>query len=168
VDLVLTLPVGSYFEAAGEAADMISRRDGMILLEADGEQVWSLPARQVDHAAPAPNAEARLNVQPADDRADLRDLVWLFQGLGIFPAIAPTVEQLAIWIVAEDLGWAELSAHARANSVHQPNAVALAAAHVNAIGVDIRQKRIWAERSSFVSSITDQSLQQLFAQLEAN
>jgi SAM-dependent methyltransferase len=168
VDLVVTLPVGSYFEAPGEPADMVSRRDGMIFLEGDGEQVWSVPARQVDHAAPTPGAEDRLSVRSADDRAQLRDLVWLFQGLGIFPAIAPTVEQLAIWIVSEDLGWDELSAHARANSVHQPNAVALAAAHVNAIGVDIRQKRIWADRASFVSSITDQNLQRVFAQLESN
>jgi SAM-dependent methyltransferase len=165
--MVITLPVGTYFEAPGEPGDMIARRDGMILLDEDGEETWSIPARRVHHSAPAPDSDDRLEVRSADDRVDLRDLAWLFQGLDIFPAIAPTVEQIALWIVAEDLGWAELSAHAAANNIHNANAVALAAAHVNAIGVDIREKRIWAERSSFVPAITDEGLKTIFANLES-
>ncbi|MGE0158992.1 MAG: class I SAM-dependent methyltransferase [Gemmatimonadales bacterium] len=167
-DMVITLPVGTYFEASGDAGDMIARRDGMVLLDEDGPRTWSVLARRVDHAASAPGAGDRLEVRSADDHAELRDLTWLFQGLDVFPAIAPTVEQIAIWIIAEDLGWTELSAHARANSIHNANAVALAAAHVNAIGVDIRQKRIWAERSSFVPAITDEGLKRIFADLERN
>jgi len=166
--IVVTLPVGTYFEAPGAPGDMIARRDGMILLDEDGEETWSIPARRAQHAEPAPGSGDRLQIRSADDRADLRDLAWLFQGLDIFPAIAPTVEQIAIWIIAEDLGWAELSAHAAANNIHNANAVALGAAHVNAIGVDIRQKRIWAERSSFVPSVTDEGLKRIFADLEGN
>jgi len=165
--IVVTLPVGTYFEASGAPGDMIARRDGMILLDESGEETWSIPSRRVQHSETVPSSGDRLQIRSADDRADLRDLAWLFQGLDIFPAIAPTVEQIAIWIIAEDLGWAELSAHAAANNIHNANAVALGAAHVNAIGVDIRQKRIWAERSSFVSSITDEGLKRIFADLES-
>lgn len=167
-DMVVTLPVGTYFEGVGASGDMIARRDGMMLLLTDPARPWTIPARRVNQAAPAPVSGDRLEVRSADERPELRDLTWLFQGLDIFPAIAPTVEQLAIWIVAEDLGWQELSAHATANSIHAFNAVALASAHVNAIGIDIRQKRIWSERSSFVPSITDEGLKRLFADLEAN
>jgi predicted methyltransferase len=167
VDLVVTLPVGTYFEAPGAPGDLISRRDGMVLLDGDAEQTWSIPTRRVEHATPVAGPRDRLEIQSADEREDLRDLLWLFQGLDIYAAIAPTVEQIAVWIAAEDLGWAELSAHAAANSIHNANAVALAAAHVNAIGIDIKQKRIWAERSSFVPSITDRGLQTIFAQLES-
>ena len=110
---------------------------------------------------------SHFEIRSADENAQLRDLTWLFQNLDIFAAIAPTVEQIAIWILAEDLGWAELSAHAAANNIHNANAVALAAAHVNAIGVDIRQKRIWAERSNFVPAITDEGLKNIFANLES-
>jgi predicted methyltransferase len=166
--MVVTLPVGTYFESQGaDVGDMVQRRDGMLLLTTDAAQPWSIPARPVNQSVPAPGPGRLLEVRAADGHPELRDLTWLFQGLDIFPAIAPTVEQLAIWIVAEDLGWQELSAHATANSIHAANATALAAAHVNAIGVDIRQKRIWAERVNFVSAITDQGLQRIFADLEA-
>jgi len=167
-DLVLTFPVGTYFEAPGAPGDMIARRDGWLLLLSDDARPWSIPARRVNHSAPPPGVRDPVVVRSADARPQLRDLTWLFQGLDIFPAIAPTIEELSIWIVAEDLGWEDLSAHATANSVHAANAVALASAHVNAIGVDIRQKRIWAERSNFVPNITDQGLQRIFADLERN
>jgi protein-L-isoaspartate O-methyltransferase len=167
-NMVLTLPVGTYFAAPGDAGDMIARRDAMVLLVNDESRAWSVPARRVSATAAAPGPGDRLEPRSADERPELRDLTWLFQGLDIFPAVAPTVEQLALWILAEDLGWQSLSAHATANSVHAANAVALASAHVNAIGVDIRQKRIWAERSSFVPSITDEGLKRIFAELETN
>lgn len=167
-DMVVTLPVGTYFEAPGAAGDMVARRDGMMLLLTDEARPWTIPARRVNQTAQPPGAGDAIEVRSADERPDLRDLTWLFQGLDIFPAVAPTVEQIAIWIVAEDLGWQELSQHATANSIHAANAVALASAHVNAIGVDIRQKRIWAERSSFVSSISDEGLKRIFADLEGN
>ena len=166
--MVVTLPVGTYFEAAGEPGDMIARRDGMMLLLSDEARPWSIPARRVQQDAPIPEQDDELRVRSADERAELRDLAWFFQGLGLFPAIAPTVEQIAIWIAAEDLGWEVLSAHASGNSIHAANAVALASAHVNAIGIDIKQKRIWAERSSFVSAISDDGLKRIFAELEAN
>jgi predicted methyltransferase len=167
-DMVVTLPVGTYFEAPGTPGDMVARRDGMMLLLTDDARPWTIPARRVNQSAAAPGAGDAVEVRSADERPELRDLTWLFQGLDIFPAIAPTVEQIAIWIVSEDLGWQELSAHASASSIHSANAVALAAAHVNAIGVDIKQRRIWAERSSFVSSISDEGLRRIFADLEGN
>jgi predicted methyltransferase len=167
-DMVITLPVGTYFEAPGEPGDMVARRDGVMLLLTDDARPWTIPARPVSQSARPPGAGNQLEVRSADERPELRDLTWLFQGLDIFPAIAPTVEQLAIWIVAEDVGWRELSQHATANSIHAANAVALASAHVNAIGVDIRQRRIWAERSSFVPNISDEGLKRIFADLERN
>jgi SAM-dependent methyltransferase len=167
-DMVVTLPVGTYFEAPGAAGDMVARRDGMLLLLTDEARAWAIPARRVNQAAEPPGGRDPVEVRSADERPELRDLTWLFQGLDIFPAIAPTVEQLAIWILAEDLGWRELSQHATSNSIHAANAVALASAHVNAIGVDIRQKRIWAERSSFVPNISDEGLKRIFADLEGN
>jgi SAM-dependent methyltransferase len=167
-DMVVTLPVGTYFEAEGEPGDMIARRDGMMLLLSDEVRPWAIPARRVQQASPIPGQADGLRVRSADERAELRDLAWFFQGLGLFPAIAPTVEQLAIWIAAEDVGWEALSAHASANSIHAANAVALASAHVNAMGIDIKQKRIWAERSNFVAAISDDGLKRLFADLENN
>jgi len=167
-NMVVTFPVGTYFEAPGSPGDMVARRDGVMLLVTDDARPWSVPARRVNQAVAAPGAGDVIEVRAADERPELRDLTWLFQGLDIFPAVAPTVEQIAIWILAEDLGWQQLSQHATSNSIHAANAVALASAHVNAIGVDIRQKRIWAERSSFVPNISDEGLKRIFADLEGN
>jgi hypothetical protein len=103
-----------------------------------------------------------------EEGSPVRDLMWLFQGVDVNPAVAPTIEQIAVWIVVDDLGWEPLSAHAQASSVHAANAVALAAAYVNGAGIDIRQRRIWAERERFVPAITDDGLERVFAELEGN
>jgi predicted methyltransferase len=166
VEMVVTLPAGATFEATGAAGDMIARRDGMIHLREDGPQTWRLAARKADPAAPAPGPSDRLELR-AGARPDVEGLMWLLQGTDVFPAVAPTVEQIALWIVTADLGWDALSAHAQSTSVHAANAVALASAYVNGSGVDIRTKRIWAERESFVSQISDQGLQRIFAELDA-
>ena len=167
--MVVTLPAGATFEASGEAGDMIARRDGFALLGEDGAQTWRVPARRAHHeAARVPGPADRLEVRVDGEGSQVRDLMWLFQGVDVNPAVAPTVEQIAVWIVTDDLGWDPLSAHARASSVHAANAVALAAAYVNGAGIDIRQKRIWAERERFVPALTDDGLKRIFAELEGN
>ncbi len=163
--MVVTLPAGSYFEAAGEAGDMVARRDGMVVLREDGPRAWRVQARRAERAPRAPATADRLTLRP-DGPTEVADLMWLFQGVDIYPAVAPTVEQIGLWIVTDDAGWEDLAAHARAGSVHQANAVALAAAYVNASGIDLRGRRIWSERASFADQITDQGLQRVFAELE--
>jgi predicted methyltransferase len=166
--MVVTLAAGTYFEAAGAAGDLVARRDAVVLLREDGIQRWSVEARRAQRDAPAPGAADRLDLRGPQGRAEVGDVLWLFQNADVYPAVAPTVEQIAVWIVTEDLGWEALSAHARSASVHAANAVAFAAAYTNAAGVDIKGKRIWSERAQFVSSITDEGLKRGFAELEAN
>ena len=169
--MVVTLPAGAYFEAtgaAGAAADMIARRDGVIVLREDGARSWRIDARRAQSEAPAPSAGSLLVASAPAEQAALRDVMWLFQNADVYPAVAPTVEQLAVWIVTEDAGWDGLSAHARSTSVHAANSVALAVAYVNGAGVDVRRKRIWGDREDFVPAITDQVLRSAFEALEAN
>jgi predicted methyltransferase len=166
-DMVVTLPAGSTFEAQGAPGDMVVRRDGMIFLREDAPRTWRLAARRAEQAAPAPGASDRLSLLTTP-RPDVEGLMWLLQSTDVFPAVAQTVEQVALWIVTEDIGWDGLSGYARATSVHAANSVALASAYVNGSGVDIRTKRIWTERERFVRDISDQGLQQIFRQLEGN
>jgi predicted methyltransferase len=166
--MVVTLPAGAWFESEGAAGDMIARRDAFVLLDQDGARAWRVPARRAQGAAPVPRPADRLQLLADERGAAVRDLMWVFQGIDLYPAIAPTVEQIAVWIVVEDLGWEPLSAHARVSSVHAANAVALAAAYVNGSGIDIRQKRIWAERERFVADLTDEGLRRIFAELGGN
>jgi hypothetical protein len=118
--------------------------------------------------APPAGSTDRLALRESEEHAEVRDLMWLFQGADINPTVAPTVEQIAVWIATEDEGWEALSAHARSTSVHAANAVALATAYANGAGIDVRRKRIWQEREQFVPAITDEGLRRAFQQLEGN
>jgi predicted methyltransferase len=166
--MVVTLPAGATFESIGEGGDVIARRDAFVVLREDGARTWRIPTRRTREAVPAPGVGDRLELRLDEEGSPVRDLMWLFQGVDVNPAVAPTIEQIAVWIVVDDLGWEPLSAHAQASSVHAANAVALAAAYVNGAGIDIRQRRIWAERERFVPAITDDGLERVFAELEGN
>jgi hypothetical protein len=165
--MVVTLAAGAWFEASGAAADMVARRDGVIVLSSDDSRPWRIEARPAQREAALPGPADALEPVGANQRGEARDVMWLFQNADVYPAVAPTVEQIALWIVSEDLGWEALSAHARATSVHAANAVAFAATYVNTAGVDIKTRRIWADREQFVSAITDDGLERVFAELEA-
>jgi predicted methyltransferase len=166
-NMVVTLPAGAVFTAPGPAGDMAARRDGVIVLRDDRPRRWQIEGRRIEHSAPAPGPQDRL-APSFVPRPDIADLMWMFQVSDVFPGVAPTVEQIALWILTEDLGWEALSAHARSTSVHAANAVALGAAYVNGSGFDIRSRRIWRERASFASQISDQGLRRFFETLEAN
>jgi len=123
--------------------------------------------RKADPAASAPRPGEPIELTSYGSQ-QVADLMWLLQGSDVNPAVAPTVEQIAVYIVTADAGWAALSAHARSTSVHAANAVALASAYVNRAGIDIKSKRIWSERASFASDISDAGLRRIFQELEAN
>ncbi|HET9949339.1 MAG TPA: methyltransferase domain-containing protein [Longimicrobiales bacterium] len=164
--LVVTFPAGTVFDAPEGRGDAVAQRDGAILLPDDAPRGWRVPVERLSRSLPAPGASDALEVVDAAERPLLRDLVWMFQAIDLHPAIAPTVEQLAVWIVSEDLGWDELAAYAREQSIHAANAVALAAAHVNAAGTDVRLTRIWSERDRFLPLVTDDELTRILEQLE--
>ena len=167
-DMVVTLPAGAWFEAQGEDGDVIARRDGMVVLREDRAVPWVIETRRAEQDDSPAEPGAPFQLRDPEAGADVRDLMWLFQNADVYPAVAPTVEQIALWITTQDAGWEALSAHARATSVHAANAVALATAYTNGAGIDVRQKQIWQERDQFVPSITDEGLRRAFEQLEGN
>ena len=56
--MVITLPVGTYFETAEDASDLIARRDGVVVLLEDGETEWQILARNVQPTLAAPQGRA--------------------------------------------------------------------------------------------------------------
>ncbi len=160
--MVITLPVGTYFEATGSGSDMIARRDGVIILQEDGPQTWTLLGRSVNRTRPAPEAQDRFEIHPADEQIPLRNVMWLFQGMNLNPMIGPVIEQLALWIVSENAGYDDLVEHASGVPIPVEQAVALAAAYTDSAGIDITQKQIWADRDKFVPALTDETLKKVF------
>jgi hypothetical protein len=168
--MVITLPVGTYFKALGSSSDMIARRDGVITLEEDSPQTWTLLGRTVNQNRPVPVAEDGFDIHPDDEQIPLRNVMWQFQGMSLHPMIGSVIEQLALWIVSENAGYDDLAEHASASRVPIPveQAVALAAAYTDSAGIDITQKQIWADRDKFVPALTDEDLKKVFEARDLN
>jgi hypothetical protein len=160
--MVITFPVGTYFESAGGRSDMVASRDGVILLTEDGPQSWSVMVRKAHRTLPVPEAGDRLEIRSADKHRATRNVTWLFQGTGLHPQIAPTVEQLALWIASENAGYDDLAEYASAAPIPTERTVALAAAYTASAGIDITLKQIWADREKFVPALTDENLRRFF------
>ncbi len=160
--MVITLPVGTYFETPGRASDLIARRDGAIVLLDDGVQAWTVLARSIRANLPGPNPQDPIRIQSADDRIEMRNVMWLYQGMNLHPRVAPVIQRLSLWIASDDPGYDDLVQQAAGASIPPQEAVALAAAYTDTSGTDITQKRIWAERERFVPALTDASLRRFF------
>jgi len=158
--IVVTFPVGTYFDAPGEGSDMVALRDGMVLLEDGEEHTWSVQARRAQATA-APGSSTALEVQPADDHRRERNVMWVYQGLDFPAQIAPVLEQATLWVAASDIGYDELVANIQAPSLPTQNAIVLALAYLESAGMDPRATRIWAERDRYMPSVTDASLRGL-------
>jgi SAM-dependent methyltransferase len=160
--MVITFPVGTYFESDGGASDMVARRDGAIVLRDDSPETWSVLARKVHRTRPVPQTQDGFQIRPADQRRATRNVVWHFQGINLNPGIASVIEQLALWIASENAGYDDLVEHASGGPIPTQQAVALAAAYTSIAGIDITTKQIWADREKFVPALTDESLRSYF------
>ena len=160
--IVITFPVGTYFESESGASDMVARRDGAVVLREDGPESWTVLARRVHRTRPVPQPQERFEIRPAYEHRATRNVVWQFQGMNLGPVLAPVIEQLALWIASENAGYDDLAEHASAVPIPAERVVALAAAYTSSAGIDITLKRIWTDREKFVPALTDESLRRFF------
>ncbi|MDH3422006.1 MAG: class I SAM-dependent methyltransferase [Gemmatimonadota bacterium] len=160
--MVVTFPVGTYFNAPTGSSDMVALRDGMVLLTNDASHDWRVPARLAHPTATVPGAGDALEVQSADDHRRERNVLWVFQGLDFPPQIAPLLEQIALWIASVDAGYDDLAPHLRGAPLPPANGIALALAYVENAGIDVLDTRIWSERERYLPAISDPSLRALF------
>jgi predicted methyltransferase len=162
VPMVVTFPAGTYFVAGDGRSDMVALRDGMVLLTDDGPQSWTAPARGTNPAEAVPDSVDELEVESADDHRPERNIMWVFQGLDFPPAVAPVLEQLALWIVAADVGYEAIVPFMQSAPLPAPNGIALALAYVEYAGLEVTTTRVWAERERYLPALSDPSLRTLF------
>jgi hypothetical protein len=160
--MVVTFPVGTYFDAADGRSDMVALRDGMVLLSDEESVTWSVPARRAHPTATVPGATDELEVQSADDHRRERNVMWIFQGLDFPPQIAPVLEQAALWIASADVGYDELASYLQGAPLPAANALALALAYFESAGMQVTETRLWGERDRYLPAISDPSLRRLF------
>ena len=164
--MVITLPVGTYFETPGQTSDLIARRDGVVVLLEDGPQVWRILARSVQSSLLAPQPTDAMQIRSADQSVPMRNVMWAFQGLNLDPRLEPVLQQLALWIASDNPGYDDLAEQASGAPFQTELVVALAVAYTDSSGLDITRKRIWTERGRFVPAITDPGLRDFFQDRE--
>ncbi|MGD8289192.1 MAG: class I SAM-dependent methyltransferase [Gemmatimonadota bacterium] len=160
--MVLTYPVGTFFEAPAGTSDMVALRDVMVLMT-DETATWTPPARLAHPTEGEPGASDELQVESADDHRRERNVMWVFQGLDFPPQIAPILEQLTLWVASADIGYDEVVEEIDPGApIPTPNAIALALAYLESAGMDPTATRLWRERDRYLPAISDPSLRGLF------
>jgi len=160
--MVITLPVGTYFETPGRASDLIARRDGVIVLLDDGPQTWRVLARNVRGNLPSADPQDAFEIRSADERIGMRNVMWLYQGMNLQPQLEPVVQQLSLWIASDNPSYDELAGLVSSSPFEVEEVVALAVAYTDSSGTDVTQKRIWTDRERFVPGLTDPGLRSFF------
>ena len=164
--MVITLPVGTYFETSREVSDLIARRDAAVLVPGDATEIWTVLVRDVHGDRPGPDPGDLFEIQSANDRIGMRNVMWLYQGMNLDPRVEPAIQRLSLSIASGDPGYDDLVQQAAGAPIPVGEAVALAAAYAYNSGTDITLKRIWTERNRFIPSLTDAGLRGFFEALD--
>lgn len=164
--MVITLPVGTYFETPESTSDLIARRDGAVVLFEDGPQSWTVLARLADPTLPRPAPQEVFEIRSADEHVAMRNVMWVYQGINLHPMVEGLIQQLSLSIASENAGYDELAELASGAPVAAEEAIGLAAAYVDSSGMDITRTQLWAERERFLPAITDPGLRRFFESLD--
>ena len=164
--LVVTMPVGVSFPAAGGRRDMISRRDAVVRLFDDGWRDWAVRSvgRQPDR--PPAGADDALRIEPPASLGVLEALMYAMQVGTYRVADSPLlyvprthgIEQAAVWIADADLRYDDLAEAVQDERMPAQYAAAFALVYCDLAGIDVQSRRIWADRERIFGRLRDQGL----------
>ncbi len=164
--LVVTMPVGVSFPADGGGRDMISRRDAAIRLFDDQWHDW--PVRSVGRQSerrPAGSGDSLLIDAPAS-LGVLEELMHVMQ-VGTYRVTGSPllyiprthgIEQAAAWIADADPRYDDIAPSLQDERMPTQYAVAFALVYCDLAGIDVRSRRIWADRERVFGGLRDQGL----------
>ena len=164
--LLVTMPVGVSFQSAGDARDMVSRRDAAIRLF-DGEwHDWAVRSvgRQRDRSEAG--SEDRFTIERPASLSTLDDLMYVMQVGTYRVADSPLlyvprthgVEQAAVWIVEADPRYDDIASAVAADRMPAPYAVAFALVYCDLAGIDVTGTRMWEDREQVFGGLRDPGL----------
>jgi len=163
---VVTFPVGTYFEAHGNASDLVARRDGWIVLGDDDWHDWSVPVLILDQERGTPGSETRFTVNRADTNPVLEAVLSAIQvgtytvadSPTLYPPRTHAVAQTAAWILNEDTDYAVIAASIADSRLPAPYAAAFALVFIDTAGIDIARFQIWKNRETIFQRLRDRGL----------
>ena len=164
--ILITSPVGMYFEASNEKRDMVARRDGWVILDEDNWHEWSIRTvgRQRERDSPTSNDE--LTIRPPSTAPAAESVLYQVQvgtyTVGNSPILYPprthVVEQAAVWIADADETYRDMESEIAGPRVPPSYATAFALVFVERAGIDVTTRRVWDERQTIFRGLRDQGL----------
>ena len=164
--LVVTMPVGVSFPAAGGRRDMVSRRDAAIRLFDDEWYDWAVRSAGRQPDRPAAGAGDSLRIEAPASLGALEALMYAMQVGTYRVSNSPLlyiprthgIEQAAVWIADADPGYDDIAPALRDERMPAQYAVAFALVYCDLAGIDVRSRRIWADRERVFGPLRDQGL----------
>ena len=164
--LVVTMPVGVSFAAEGGRRDMVSRRDAAIRLFDDEWRDWAVRSvgRQPDRRPAGPGDGLRIEAPEA--LGVLEALMYAMQVGTYRVSNSPLlyiprthgIEQAAVWIAGADPRYDDIAPALQDDRMPTQYAVAFALVYCDLAGIDVRSRRIWADRERVFGPLRDQGL----------
>ena len=166
LSLEITIPIGTFFINQGSAQNMVSLRTTTLYLTQEDTAEATVKAACANLHRSVPDASSAFDIIASPEQEELKHLL-----VAIEQEIhTSVVEQVAVWIVTDDVSRSELdSRYVRSSSLFplggRPAAsdedVIEAIILVNDAGIPIDEKSIFAERISLVRAMasTDPSTQ---------
>ena len=163
--ILVTSPVAAYFDAA-DGRDMISRRDGWMVLDDDAWREWTLRAVGRQRDLDPPGAGDRLAILPPATAPVIEGLLLEIQAgtytvsnsPTLYPPRTPVMEQAAVWIADGDADYASMAPHIAGPMLPAQYAAAFALVFVDRAGIDLTGRRVWADREQVFGGLRDQGL----------
>jgi hypothetical protein len=163
--ILVTSPVAAYFDAA-DGRDMISRRDGWMVLDDDAWREWTLRAVGRQRDLDPPGSGDRLAILPPATAPVIEGLLLEIQAgtytvsnsPTLYPPRTPVMEQAAVWIADGDADYASMAQHIAGPMLPAQYAAAFALVFVDRTGIDVTGRRVWADREAVFGRLRDQGL----------
>ena len=164
--LVVTMPVGVSFPDDGGRRDMVSRRDAAVRLFDDEWHDWAVRSvgRQPDR--PAAGLGDGLRIEAPESLGVLEELMYVMQVGTYRVSNSPLlyiprthgIEQAAVWIADADPRYDDIAPALQDPRMPAQYAVAFALVYCDLAGIDVRSRRIWADRERVFGPLRDQGL----------
>ncbi len=164
--LVVTMPVGVSFPAAGGRRDMVSRRDAAVRLFDDQWRDWAVRSVGRQPEWPAAGPGDGLGIEAPGGLGVLDELMRAMQVGTYRVSNSPllyiprthSIEQAAVWIADADSRYDDIAPALRDERMPAQYAVAFALVYCDLAGIDVRSRRIWADRGRVFGPLRDQGL----------
>ena len=165
---VVTAPVGTFFAAAGDHADMVARSDAALILEDDDWQGWRVRAVATHRDKRPGDEDDRFELRPASANERLTAVAGAIQAGTYranpgaeFVSYAPQtigVAEAAVWIALSDPSYEDVGGALGDPRVPGVYAAAFGLVFCERSGIDIKATRMWADREAIFDRVEHRDL----------